>query len=405
MNHLHVGRHEFSGIDPTDAIVVAEVQSLDATDLGESGIMKRAGVIAIVALVVVGAWLAFGRAIPVPFGQADSTHVGEPAGDSLAGRSVPERADTLLEARLRDIASHTRGRCAIAATNLRTGQVARVNAATAIPLMSVVKVPVALVVLDGVDHGRWSMTTPVTLVAQDMHPRGWLGDRFPRGGGPVKLYTLLTAMLTRSDNSAADALMRLVDGPPAVTRWLEQHGIRDLRVDRTERGLGDDWYGLASGADTMGSAEDIRELRSRVPDAVQDSAVQAMLLDPRDTGTADACVHLLERLWRGELLSAAMTDTLKSVLARCKTAPHRLPAMLPRGTPVARKTGTGGMWRGVTVAINDVGVIRLPNGDDVAIAVLIGEPRGPVVRTERVIARIARAVYDAWSTELSAASP
>ena len=77
-----------------------------------------------------------------------------------------------------------------------------------------------------------------------------------------------------------------------------------------------------------------------------------------------------------------MTDTLKSILARCKTAPDRLPALLPKGTPVARKTGTGGTSRGVTVAINDVGVIRLPNGDDVAIAVLVGEPRGSIRRAE-----------------------
>src|SRR5439155_17927318 len=97
------------------------------------------------------------------------------------------------------------------------------------------------------------------------------------------------------------------------------------------------WYGLAPDADTMGSAEDIRQTRFRVPEAVHDSAARAMLLDPRDTGSAEACVQLLERLWRGDLLSEAMTDTLKSMLARCKTAPHRLPAQLPRGTPVARK--------------------------------------------------------------------
>jgi beta-lactamase class A len=212
-------------------------------------------------------------------------------------------------------------------------------------------------------------------------------------------------MLKRSDNSAADALMRLVGGPLAVTEWLTTHGIHDLRVDRTERGLGNDWYGLPPGSDTMGSAEAIRERRAQVPEAVEDSAAAAMLLDPRDTGTADACVQLLERLWRGDLLSQAMTDTLRAILADCKTAPNRLPAMLPRGTPVARKTGTGGTWKGVTVAINDVGVIRLPNGEDVAIAVLVGAPRGNIRRAERVIARVARTVYDAWSSGDSEARP
>jgi beta-lactamase class A len=206
-------------------------------------------------------------------------------------------------------------------------------------------------------------------------------------------------MLLFSDNSAADALMRLVGEPPAVTAWLERHDIHDLRVDRTERDLGDDWYGLTPGTDTLESSEEIREVRAQVPEAVHDSAAQAMLFDPRDTGTPAACVRLLERLWRGSLLSGAMTDTLESLLARCRTGSDRLPGMLPRGTPVARKTGTGGISRGVTVAVNDVGVISLPNGDKVAIAVLVGESRESIKRTDRLIARIARTVFDAWSAD------
>ena len=360
--------------------------------------MKRAAALAVTAVVLLAAWLAIrpaGR--PRPRDAGETRAVATPIVDW-----IPEHTDTLLEARLRAIASGASGRCSIMAKHLRSGAVARVNANTRIPLLSVVKLPVAIVVLDGVDRGRWSLNTPITLLAHDMHPRGELGDRYPRGGGPVRLYRLLDLMTTRSDNSAADALMRLVGGPRAVTAWLEQHGIRDLRVDRTERGLGDDWYGLPAGADTMGSAEEIRELRAQIPDASRDSAAQAMLLDPRDTGTAEACVHLLERLWRGDLLSATMTDTLKSILARCKTAPHRLPALLPRGTHVARKTGTGGTSNGVTEAINDVGVIRLPNGDDVAVAVLVGGPRGSVRRAETLIARAARSVFDAWSLPDSA---
>jgi beta-lactamase class A len=357
--------------------------------------MKRLGVLAAAVLVLLAAWFAFEQRNPSRSKDtADTLAVTPPMVDR-----DPAYPDTVLQATLEAIAKSAPGNCGIVAKHLGTGAVARVNPDLRVPLMSVVKLPVALVVLDGVDHGRWALDTPVTLLPQDMHPRGWLGDRFPRGGGPVRLLKLVEEMVQRSDNTAADALMRLVGGPHEVTQWLERHEIRDLRVDRTERALGNDWYGLPPGADTMGSAEEIRVIRAQVSDAVHDSAAAAMLLDPRDTGTAEACVHLLERLWSGDLLSTTMTDTLKSILADCKTAPNRLPAQLPKGTPVARKTGTGGTWRGLTVAINDVGVIRLPNGDEVAIAVLVAEPRGHVRRAERTIARAARAVYDAWSVE------
>jgi len=355
--------------------------------------MRRLAALAVAVAVLAVAWLTLRPAkshrTPAP---EDSRTIAAPA----VGREV-EYPDSALEARLQALAATAPGRCAIAAKELGSGAIVRVNADEPIPLLSVVKLPVALVVLDEVDHGRWSLDSPITLIPADMHPRGWIGDRYPRGGGPVRLELLLREMLTRSDNSAADALTRIAGGPGAVTEWLRQHGIHDLRVDRNERVLGNDWYGLPENADTMGSAEGIRELRDQVTDAVHDSAALAMLHDPRDTGTAGGCVNLLERVWRGELLSPAMTDTLKSILSRCKTAPNRLPAMLPRGTRVARKTGTGGTWRGVTVAIDDVGVIQLPNGDDVAIAVLVGEPHGSVKRTERLIARAARMVYDAWS--------
>jgi beta-lactamase class A len=344
---------------------------------------------------MLGGWLLFRNARRVPVDHVPTPTV--PAAP-IADRN-PEYPDSALERRLSAMVSRAPARCGIVAKNLSSHTIVRVNPEMRIPLLSVVKLPVALVVLDAVDQGRWSMTTPITLLGRDMHPRGELGDRFPRGGGPVSLHRLLVAMLTRSDNSSADALMRLVGGPRAVTAWLERRGIPGLRIDRTERDLGDDWYGLAPGADTMGSAEEIRQRRAQVPEAVHDSAARAMLLDPRDTGTAQACVHVLERLWRGDLLSAAMTDTLRAMLARCKTAPHRLPGLLPRGTPVAHKTGTGGTAEGVTVAINDIGVIHLRSGDDVAIAVLVGEYRGSPRRAEWLISRVARSVFDAWSAD------
>jgi beta-lactamase class A len=362
--------------------------------------VKRLAGILVVAAVLVAAWLAL-RALPrrsPP--QTSARTTATPVPDRL-----PEHPDTTLEARLGALVSRAPARCGIVAKDLTTGAIAQVNPDTLIPLLSVVKLPVAIVVLDGVDQGKWSLSTPITLLPQDMHPRGWVGDRYPRGGGHLSLNQLLIAMLTRSDNSAADALMRLVGGPHEVTRWLERHGIRDLHVDRTERALGDEWYGLAPGVDTTESAEEIRETRSQVPEAVHDSAARAMLLDPRDTGTAEACVHLLEQLWSGKLLSATMTDTLESILTRCRTGSGRLPGMLPKGTRIARKTGTGGISEGVTVAINDIGVMHLPNGHDVAIAVLVGSPRGPVHRAERLIARVARAVYDSWNAPDSTLGP
>ena len=191
--------------------------------------MKRLVALAVVAVVVFGTWITLR---PVKMYSSRKSH-GTVAGATPTPDRLAEHPDTLLEARLSEIVSRATGRCGISAKRLRTGAVARVNASTPIPLLSVVKLPVAIVVLDGVDQGRWTLSTPIMLLAGDMHPRGWLGDRYPRGGGPVSLYDLLDVMITRSDNTSADALMRLVGGPRAVTDWLEHKGIGDLRVDRS----------------------------------------------------------------------------------------------------------------------------------------------------------------------------
>jgi beta-lactamase class A len=310
----------------------------------------------------------------------------------------PTAKDVGLEQRLATIAAAVPGRCAIVVKHLRTGDVARVHANARVPLMSVAKLPIALVALHGVDEGRWSLATRANLRGFDMNPTGVLADRHPHGGVALPVRELIDLMLTESDNSASDVVLRLVGGTHAVNRWLSSRSLGDVRVDRTELQLGNDWYGLAQlPPRAEWNTPRMRALRQAVPASVRDSAARAFAADPRDQATPEALVRLLERLWRGELLSPAMTDTAKAMLARCATGAGRLPAELPRGTRVARKTGTGGTRHGVTTAVNDVGVIRMPvTGDEVAIAVLIGDVRWPIARAEDLIARAARAVVDVW---------
>jgi beta-lactamase class A len=76
---------------------------------------------------------------------------------------------------------------------------------------------------------------------------------------------------------------------------------------------------------------------------------------------------------------------------------NRLKGMLPVRTVVAHKTGTGGNQNGVTSATNDVGIITLPNGNHVAIAVFVGDSKADLATREAVIAKIAKAVFDKWS--------
>jgi len=64
---------------------------------------------------------------------------------------------------------------------------------------------------------------------------------------------------------------------------------------------------------------------------------------------------------------------------------------------VAHKTGTGGTRDSITSATNDIGIITLPNGTHLAVAVFVSDSSADEATRESVIARIAKAAWD-WAS-------
>jgi beta-lactamase class A len=323
--------------------------------------------------------------------------------------AAPARAannDAALERRLSGIASGAPGVCGISVMNLDTGRRASVRADERFPLASTFKLPLAMTVLAGVDQGAVRLEEKIHLNAWDMNPAASaLTDAHPLGGVDVAIHDLLDAMLLTSDNTAADVLLRRVGGPAIVTAALRDWGVSELRVDRSETQMGNDWYGLeVAAADSLGrpdttlTAASLKAAREAVPASKRGPADQAYARDPRDTGTPRAYTALLTLLWRGAILSPASTDTIVAMMSRCTTGAKRLRAGLPAQVKLAHRTGTGYTWNGHTFVVNDLGVITLPGGGGrVAIAVMIRDVRGPVENAEKVMASVARAVFDAWN--------
>jgi beta-lactamase class A len=83
-------------------------------------------------------------------------------------------------------------------------------------------------------------------------------------------------------------------------------------------------------------------------------------------------------------------------MANSTPGAKRLKGLLPAGTRVAHKTGTDGTVNGMTRATNDIGIITLPGGRHLAIAVFIKDSTADETTREGTIARIAKAVFDAW---------
>jgi beta-lactamase class A len=75
----------------------------------------------------------------------------------------------------------------------------------------------------------------------------------------------------------------------------------------------------------------------------------------------------------------------------------RLKGQLPAGTVVAHKTGTGGTRDGITSATNDVGIVTLPDGRHLAVAVFVSDSAADDATRDAVIARVAKVAWD-WAS-------
>jgi beta-lactamase class A len=107
-------------------------------------------------------------------------------------------------------------------------------------------------------------------------------------------------------------------------------------------------------------------------------------------------VRLLAALERGRVLSPASRRRLMHLMTETANPATRIVAGLPAGFTAAHKTGTWG-GGGVSVAVNDVGLIRPPGrGRPLALAVMVRGATAPDSAVDASIAAATRRVVDAW---------
>jgi beta-lactamase class A len=240
------------------------------------------------------------------------------------------------------------------------------------PMQSVFKLPLALTVLHEIEQGKFSLDQPVRLRPEDRilpHVYSPLQDKYPDGGVDVPLRELLRLTVSLSDNVAADILLRLVGGPKVVDAYIAGLGVRGFHLRDSEAVLH-------------------RELKAQY----------------RNWFEPAGAVQLLRRISISPLTVEHAGLLLVWMTPAARTN-KRLDGDLPAGTLVAHKSGSSDVIAGVAGATNDIGLIQLPDGRHIAIAVFVTNSTADEETRERVIARIARAAYDAAMQSPSPATP
>jgi len=279
-----------------------------------------------------------------------------------------EAPDARLQRALAQLADRAQpGVLGITVVDMDTRARLRINADHAYPMMSVFKAPVAAAVLAQVDAGRISLNQEVTITrAQvvDGTAVPSVGAHFSGERMHFTVERLLTAAVSDSDNTAVDALIRLLGGPQVVTQFLRKHGIDGMRVDLGEGDISRIFDETANGQTIPTNETDEAALARRR------RGYRAYLNDPRDRTTPDAAADFLEKLWTGRLLSAGSSKRLLDLMYG-QTKPVRLRAGLPADVRFADKCGTSYSLDGETAAYNDIGILTWPNGHTVIVAVFL----------------------------------
>lgn len=295
-----------------------------------------------------------------------------------------------LQQELERIAPHSGGTMGIGALHLETGRSVFVNGDDAFPMASSYKVPIAYQLLRRVDRGEIRLDTMLAIEERHHHPgSGTLSNLFIQPGVSLSLRNLTELILLISDNSATDRVLDMAGGGRAVTAAMRDAGLDGVRVDRPTLELIADFVGVTDlPPDDQFTLAAYRERAAAVLPAEREAAAARFTSDPRDTATPRDMVALLRMIWTDDGLSPESAALLRDIMIRCQTGAGRIRGMLPPDVVVANKTGTIGG------TLNDVGVIELPDGSHVAVAVFIrGSDASNEVR-ERAVAHSARAVYD-----------
>ena len=175
----------------------------------------------------------------------------------------------------------------------------------------------------------------------------------------IPLRELLRLTVSESDNAAADIVLRVTGGPAAVDSYVRGLGVKGFHLEDSEHALH------------------------------RDAAAQY-----RNWFEPAAAVELLRRVSDNSPLTPERTGLLLEWMKGSPGGPNRIAGQLPAGTVVMHKTGSSGTHNGVTAATNDIGLITLPDGRRIAIAVFITDSTADDATRDAVIARIARAAYD-----------
>jgi len=234
-----------------------------------------------------------------------------------------------------------------------------------LPMLSTVKFPIALTILNKVQKKELSLNQKIFIKKEELldDPTNWspFKEKYPNGNLEVTLEEALSWMVSHSDNNLTDILLRLIGGPETVQNFINS---KNFIIKNNEEDMHKDWESQFTNKLTPNEA-----------------------------------TKLLSKFNKGKILDRTTTKWLYNAMLNNKSGGNRLKGKLPKNIKIAHRTGTSFTNdKGMTGAINDMGIIELPNKKKIIICVLVNDTYESFKKSEEIIADIAKVTYDHYTT-------
>lgn len=236
------------------------------------------------------------------------------------------------------------------------------------PMQSVFKFPIALTILSEIDKGKFSLDQKVTIHKNELLPDLWspIREEYPEGV-TLTIAEILRYTVMSSDNVGCDVLLRLLGKPEVVEDYFHKRGFNDFAVKINEEVMQNNW--------------DMQFLNWTTP--IEANKILQTFYENKNNQ-----------------LSQKSYNFIWNVMKETETGKERLKGQLPKGTIVAHKTGWSGINKktGISAAVNDIGVVFLPNGSHFYISVFVTDSKENTETNERIIADITKAAWDYFTS-------
>lgn len=267
-----------------------------------------------------------------------------------------------LESKINDLLKSMRATVGVAIQGIENNESLEINGEKHFPMQSVFKFHIALAVLNKVDNGELKLDQEVFISKSELLPNTWSPIREKYSDGDVKLTLaeILKYTVALSDNNGCDILLRMIEGPKEVEKYIHHLGIKVFAISFNEEEMHKDWNAQFSNWTKPKAATD-----------------------------------LLVLFYTKKVLSDSSYKFLLKTMIETSTGRNKIKGQLPEGTIVAHKTGSSRKnSAGITAAENDMGIVTLPDGNHFAISVFVTNSKENDETNEKIISDIAKTAWD-----------